>query len=88
MWELEAWESAMVWDWDVDDLNGEVDDGKLWVPVMAQTLNTGVAKQLRAFTPVGPVMLPRQMTFYTVQLNQDRSAEQVGTLVLMPMLTP
>ena len=42
MWELEAWASAMAWDWDVDNIDVE-DDGKLWVPVMAQTLNTGAA---------------------------------------------
>ena len=36
MWELEVWVSAMAWDWDVDDIDVEDDDGKLWVPLTAR----------------------------------------------------
>jgi len=51
-------------------------------------LNTGVADKYRAFPPTGPVTPPRQMVVYMVQLDQDRSAEQARTLVLMPILMP
>ena len=76
------------WDWDVDDINPDDNDGKLWVPVTAQTLNTGVAEEHRAFPPVGPEMPLKQIMMYVVQPNQDRSAEQASTLVLMPVQTP
>ena len=66
MWELEAWASAMAWDWDVDDINLDDHDGKLWVPVMAQTLKTGPAEENRGFPPAGPATPPRQMTIYVV----------------------
>jgi len=62
MWELEAWSSAMAWDWDADNIDPDDNDGKLWVPVTAQILNTGAAEEYRAFPGKGPVTLPRQMT--------------------------
>ena len=69
MWELEAWVTAMAWDWDTDDTNGDDDEWKLWVPMMAQTLNMGTAKQYRGLPHLEPVTPPRQMTVYMVQLN-------------------
>jgi len=60
--------------------------GKLWVPVMTQTLKTGVAEEHRAFPPMGPVTPPRQMTIYMVQQNRDRLAKQASTPVMMPIL--
>ena len=54
-------------DWDADDIDPDDDDRKLWVPVMAQTLKTGLAKEDRGHPPVGPATPPRQMTIYTVQ---------------------
>jgi len=82
MWELEAWASAMAWDWDADDINLDDDDGKLWVPITAQTLNMGGAKQHRGAPHPEPVMPPRHMTVYAVQLTQDRSAKQASAPVL------
>ena len=35
MWELEAWANTMAWDWDVDDIDPDDNDGRLWVPVTA-----------------------------------------------------
>ena len=60
MWELEAWASAMAWDWDVDNIDPDDNDRKLWVPVMAQTLKTGPAEEYRGHPPAGPVTPPRQ----------------------------
>jgi len=88
MWELEAWASTMAWDWDADDIDPDDDDGKLWVPVMAQTLKTGLAEQDRGNPPSGPATPPRQMTVYVVQENEEISAEQVSVPVVMPILTP
>jgi len=58
MWELEGRASAMAWDWDADDINLNDDDGKLWVPVMAQILNMGRAKQYTGPPHPEPVMPP------------------------------
>ena len=69
MWELEVRASTMAWDWDADDINAYDDDGKLWVPVTAQTLNTHEAKQHRGPSPPKPVMPPKHMTMYAVQPN-------------------
>jgi len=56
----------MAWDWDVDDIDPDDDDGKLWVPVTAQTPNTGMAKGSRPFPPTAPVMpLPISHTLGT-----------------------
>jgi len=75
-------------DWDADDINPEENDGKLWVPLMAQTLKTGVAEEHRAFPPTGPVTPPRQMTIYMVQLNRDVLAEHASMPVVIPILLP
>jgi len=88
MWELEVWASAMAWDWDVDDIDPNDDDGKLWVPVMTQTLKTGLAEEDRGHPPMGPVTPPRQMAIYTVQENKDGSAEQASMPVVMPISMP
>ena len=89
MWELEAWASAMAWDWDTDNIDAEDDNGKLWVPIMAQTLNTDAAGGSRPIPFAGPMTPPqRQMTVYMVHLNQDGSAEQASMLVLMPVMMP
>jgi len=88
MWELEARASAMAWDWDADDIDPDDDDRKLWVPVMAQTLKTGLAKEDRGHPPAGPVTPPRQMTIYAVQENEDGSAKQASTPMAMPILMP
>src|SRR5882724_6237664 len=78
----------MAWDWDVDDIDLEDNDGKLWVTVMAQTLKAGAGEQDRAIPPAGPVTLARQMTVYAVQENQDVSADQASMLIVMPVLVP
>src|SRR5882724_11746611 len=88
MWELEAWASAMAWDWDADDIDPDDDDRKLWVPVMAQTLKTGPAKEYRGYPPVGPETPLRQMTIYMAQENEDGSAEQASTPMVMPVMMP
>jgi len=78
----------MAWDWDVDDIDPDDDDGKLWVPVTAQTLKTGPAEEDRGHPPAGPVTPLRQMTVYAVQENKDGSAEQASMPMVMPVLTP
>src|SRR5882724_7978950 len=88
MWELEARASAMAWDWDVDNIDPNDDDGKLWVAVTAQTLNTRGAEQHRGPPSPKPVTPPRQMTMYAVQLNQDGLTKQASEPVLMAMQTP
>src|SRR5882724_10000903 len=88
MWELEAWPNAMAWDWDADDINPDDNDGKLWVPVMAQTVKTGAAEEDRAISPAGPATAARQMTIYVVQENQDGLAKQASMPVMMPVLAP
>ena len=59
MWELEAQASTMAWDWDVDDIDPYDNDGKLCVPVTAQTLKTGPAEEDRGHSPTGPATPPR-----------------------------
>jgi|SRR5882724_1931155 len=88
MWELEAWASAMAWDWDMDDIDPNDDNGKLWVPVTAQTLNMGEAEQHSGAPHPEPVMPPRHMAVYVVQLTQDGSAKQASMPVLMAVQTP
>src|SRR5882724_8900766 len=88
MWELEAQASAMAWDWDADDIDPNDNDGKLWVPVTAQTLNMGGAEQYSGAPRPEPVMPPRHMAVYAVQPTQDGSAEQASVLVLMAVQTP
>jgi len=73
---------------DADNINLYDNDRKLWVHVMAQTLNTGLAEEDRGYPPMGPATPPRQMTIYMVQENQDGLAEQASTPVVMPILTP
>jgi len=88
MWELEAQASAMAWDWDADDIDPNDDYRKLCVPVTAQTLKTGLAQKDRGHPPVDPATPARQMTIYMVQENEDGSAEQASTPMVMPILTP
>jgi len=78
----------MAWDWDADDIDPDDDDGKLWVPVTAQTLKIGLAEEDRGHPPVGPATPPRQMTIYAVQENEDGSAEQASMLVVIPIMMP
>jgi len=61
MVELEEHTSLMAWYWDAEDIDLQEDDGKMWVPVTAQTLKIDMAKH-KKFPPANPVMLPRQMT--------------------------
>src|SRR5882724_4393563 len=88
LWELEARASTMAWDWDADNIDPNDDDGKLWVPVTAQTLKTGPAEEDRGNPPADPATPVRQMTVYAVQENEDRSAEQASKPIVMPILTP
>src|SRR5882724_10563110 len=88
MWELEAQASAMAWDWDADDIDPNDNDGKLWVPMTAQTLNMGGAEQYTGAPHLEPMMPPRHMTVYVVQPTRDRSAEQASAPVLMAVQTP
>jgi len=95
MLELKEQASAMAWDWDADDIDPNDDDGRLWVPMMAQTLKMGMAKGPRPFPPAAPAVVPPthltppwHMTVYTVQPNQDGSAEQASMPVVIPVLIP
>ena len=93
MSELEEWASTMAWDWDMDDIDPNDDDGRQWVPMTAQTLKMGAAEGqwLSLAAPVMPptyLTPPHCMTVYAVQLNQDGSAEQASTPVVIPILMP
>jgi len=70
MEELEGCMAMMAWDWDVEDIDPHEDDGKLWVPVMPQTIRMlKTSMDMRGGHPV-PHMTPlRQMAIYTVQPN-------------------
>ena len=75
MSELEEWASTMAWDWDMDDIDPNDDDGRQWVPMMAQTLKLGTAEGQQQISLAAPVMPPtyltppHHMTVYAVQLN-------------------
>jgi len=88
MRELEAQASAMAWDWDTDYIDPNDNDGKLWVPIMAQTLIIGGAEQYSGAPHPELMMPPRHMSVYMVQPTQDRSAKQASMPVLMAMQTP
>ena len=49
MWELGAQASAMAWDLVTDNIDAEDDNSKLWVTIMAQTLNTDASNGSRPF---------------------------------------
>src|SRR5882724_8259918 len=95
MLELKEQASAMAWDWDADDIDPNDDDGRLWVPMMAQTLKMGTAEGQKQLTTAAPAVMPpthltppHHMTVYAVQLNRDRSSEQASTPVVIPVLMP
>ena len=95
MLELEERASAMAWDWDADNIDPNDNYGRLWVPMMAQTLKMGTAEGQKQLPPAAPAVMPpthltppRHMTVYAVQLNRDRSSEQASTPVVIPVLTP
>ena len=95
MSELEEQASTMVWEWDADNIDPNDNYGRLWVPMMAQTLKMGMAEGPRPFPPTAPAVVPPthltppwHITVYAVQLNQDRSAEQASTPVVIPVLMP
>jgi len=80
---------AMTWDWDAEDINPDEDDGKLWVPMMPQMLRMHeMPRSRRSGHSIPSTIPPRQMAVYMVQPNQDRSAEQSKTLIVLLVHTP
>jgi len=62
--------AEMVWEWDIEDIDHNKDDGKIWVPMMSQTLRTHETPGgTRSGHSMPPMMLLRQMAVYVVQLN-------------------
>ena len=59
MEDLEGYTAAMAWDWDVDDIDMDKDDGKQLVPMMPQMMK--IAKTPRP-TRMGAPMLPVMRT--------------------------
>src|SRR5882724_7460001 len=57
-------------------------------PCDSQTLKTGPAEEDRGHPPADPATPARQMTVYMVQENEDGSAEQASSPMVMPVLTP
>src|SRR5882724_4768207 len=57
-------------------------------PCDSQTLKTGPAEEDRGHPPADPATPARQMTVYMVQENEDGSAEQASSPMVMPILTP
>jgi len=69
MVELKACVAVMVWDWEVDNIDLNKDDGKMWVPVTPQTLKVPTnMRDSPTFPPTTPL---REMWVYAVQQNQD-----------------
>ena len=69
MEDLEGRTTAMAWDWDVDDIDADKDDGKQWVPVTPQTMkNVETPRPSRMAAPTQPAMpMPvHQMTMYAL----------------------
>jgi len=65
--ELEGHAAAMAWDWDANDIDGNEDDTKLWVPITPQTLTIMTTEwDARINTPANPMIPPRQMWVYVV----------------------
>ena len=68
--ELEACGAAMAWDWYVENIDPNKDDGKLWVPMTPQTLRTHeTPRGMRSGHLMPPMMLLSQMAIYTIQPN-------------------
>jgi len=87
--ELEAHETAMAWDWDVEDIDSNQEDSKLWVPVVPQMLRTyETPRGTRSGHLMAPTMPPRKMAIYMVQLNGNRLAEQTRTPISLPVQMP
>jgi len=55
MEDLEGHAAAMAWDWDVDDIDADKDDGKQWVPMMPQMMK--IAETPRPERMVAPMLL-------------------------------
>src|SRR5882724_7232006 len=91
MEELEGHATTMAWDWDVDDIDVDEDNGKQWVPMMPQMMKLSeTPRPARMGAPTPPVMpmLPRQMTMYALHLTQGGLAEQASSPMVIPVLSP
>ena len=69
MEDLEGCATAMAWDWDVDEIDMDEDDGKQWVPVTPQMMKQAeMPRPARKGAPTLPVtpMLPRKMNMYAL----------------------
>ena len=91
MEDLEGRAAAMAWDWGMDDIDADEDDGKQWVPVMPQTMkHTETPRPSRMEAPTQPVMpmLARWMTVYALHLTQGGLAEQASSPMVIPVQSP
>ena len=62
----------MAWDWDMDDIDADEDDGKQWVPMTPQTMKIAkTPRPARMGAPMLPVtpMPAQQMSMYALHLT-------------------
>jgi len=81
----------MAWDWDVDDIDVDEDDGKQWVPMTPQTMKLAkTPRPARMGAPTLPVtpMLPQQMSMYALHLTRGGLDEQASSPIVIPVHSP
>ena len=73
--------AGMVWDWEVDDIDDNEDDGKEWVPASPQMLNTGEREWEKAAAQAAhPRMLTKGLGTGGEQMSQARASELGNTI--------
>jgi len=60
MEELEQCAAHMAWDWEADEIDPNEDEGKIWIPMMPQTLVSSITKWVARVNQTDtPATLPR-----------------------------
>ena len=91
MEDLEGCATTMAWDWDVDDIDADEDDGKQWVPMMPQMMKHAKTPRPSGMgAPTQPVMLmpPQHMTMYALHLTRGGLAEKASSPMEIPVQSP
>src|SRR5882724_504355 len=91
MEDLEGCTTAMVWDWDADDINMDEDNRKQWVPMTPQMMkHAETPRPSRMGAPTQPVtpMPACQMTMYALHLTRGGLAEQASSPMVILVQLP
>ena len=81
----------MAWDWDVNDIDVDDDNGKQWVPMMPQMMKIAeTPRPARMGSPMLPVMpMPaQQMSMYTLHPTRGRLAKQASFPIVILVQSP